>query len=80
MRSVGRFTAPFPTSLSGRHLYAASLDVPEERILALHVRAFVAGFAGLNERARAFEAAAFRGAPPRAQQMFGLPISRQFTT
>jgi AcrR family transcriptional regulator len=41
-----------------QQLYAASLDVPKERILALHVRAFLGGFAALNEQARAFEAAA----------------------
>lgn len=40
-----------------RHLYAASLDIPEERILALHVHAFLAGFASLNEQARAFRSA-----------------------
>jgi AcrR family transcriptional regulator len=41
-----------------QHLYRASLDVTEERILALHVRGFLAGFASLAAQARAFEAAA----------------------
>lgn len=59
MREVGWMLHGAVSHLAIRqHLYAASLDVPEERILALHVRAFVAGFAGLNERARAFETAA----------------------
>jgi AcrR family transcriptional regulator len=41
-----------------QHLYNASLDVAEERILALHVRGFLAGFASLAAQARAFETAA----------------------
>jgi AcrR family transcriptional regulator len=41
-----------------QHLYNASLDVAEERILALHVRGFLAGFPILAAQARAFEAAA----------------------
>jgi hypothetical protein len=41
-----------------QHLYNASLDVAEERILALHVRGFLAGFPSLVAQARSFEAAA----------------------
>ena len=33
-----------------QHLYNASLDVAEERVLALHVRGFLAGFAALAAR------------------------------
>jgi AcrR family transcriptional regulator len=40
-----------------RHLYGASLDVAEQRVLALHVRGFLGGFASLAARARDFEAA-----------------------
>ena len=40
-----------------RHLYGASLDVAEQRVLALHVRGFLGGFASLVARARDFEAA-----------------------
>ena len=39
-----------------QHLYSASLDVAEQRILALHIRGFLAGFAGMAAQARAFEA------------------------
>ena len=39
-----------------RHLYAASQAVPEERVLALHVRSFLAGFAATVAEARTFEA------------------------
>lgn len=38
-----------------RHLYQASQSVPEDQVLALHVRAFVAGFAATAAAARAFE-------------------------
>lgn len=41
-----------------QHLYDASRDIPEQRILALHVRGFLAGFPSLAEQARAFEAIA----------------------
>ncbi len=41
-----------------QHLYNASLDVAEERVLALHVRGFLAGFPSLAAQARAFESAA----------------------
>jgi AcrR family transcriptional regulator len=40
-----------------RHLYSASLDFAEQRVLALHVRGFLGGFASLTARARDFEAA-----------------------
>jgi AcrR family transcriptional regulator len=40
-----------------RHLYGAGLDVAERRVLALHVRGFLGGFASLAARARDFEAA-----------------------
>jgi AcrR family transcriptional regulator len=41
-----------------QHLYNASLDVAEERVLALHVRGFLAGFPSLAAQARTFESAA----------------------
>ena len=41
-----------------RHLYSASPDVAEQRVLALHVRGFLGGFASLAARARDFEAVA----------------------
>ena len=40
-----------------RHLYGASRDVSEQRVLALHVSGFLGGFASLAARARDFEAA-----------------------
>ena len=39
-----------------QHIYGASLDVAEQRILALHVRGFLGGFASLVALARDFEA------------------------
>jgi AcrR family transcriptional regulator len=39
-----------------RHLYGASPDLAERRVLALHVHGFLGGFASLAARARAFEA------------------------
>jgi AcrR family transcriptional regulator len=39
-----------------RHLYGASPHVAERRVLALHVRGFLGGFASLAARAREFEA------------------------
>jgi AcrR family transcriptional regulator len=38
-----------------RHLYGASLEVSEDRVLAMHVGAFVSGFAGLVDTARRHE-------------------------
>jgi AcrR family transcriptional regulator len=40
-----------------RHLYAASKALPVERVIALHVRAFVASFADVVAEARSQEAA-----------------------
>lgn len=40
-----------------RHLYGASLDVTERRVLGLHVRGFLGGFASLAARARDFDPA-----------------------
>jgi AcrR family transcriptional regulator len=38
-----------------RHLYSASRNILEERVLALHVRLFLTGFAAMAAEARAFE-------------------------
>lgn len=38
-----------------RHLYAASQQVSAERVLALHLRTFIAGFSAAVAEARAFE-------------------------
>jgi AcrR family transcriptional regulator len=38
-----------------QHLYGASLDIAEQRVLALHVRGFLAGFPTVAAQARAFE-------------------------
>lgn len=38
-----------------RHLYAASQQILEERVVALHVRLFLTGFAAMTAAARAFE-------------------------
>jgi AcrR family transcriptional regulator len=40
-----------------RHLYAASQSVAEDRVLALHIRCFLSGFAATVADARRFEAA-----------------------
>lgn len=39
-----------------RHLYAASRQVSGQRVLALHVKVFLAGFSAMAAEARAFEA------------------------
>jgi AcrR family transcriptional regulator len=41
-----------------RHVYGANPDVAEARVLALHVRGFLGGFASVATQAREFEAAA----------------------
>ena len=57
MREVGWMLHGAVSHLAIRqHLYSASLDVAEQRILALHIRGFLAGFAGLAAQARTFEA------------------------
>jgi AcrR family transcriptional regulator len=43
-----------------RHLYAASQHILEERVLALHVRLFLTGFAAMAAEARAFENGVFK--------------------
>lgn len=51
-----------------RHLYHASQTIPEERVLALHIRAFIAGFTAIVAEARSFQAVdeAPRPAPGRS--------------
>jgi AcrR family transcriptional regulator len=39
-----------------RHLYAASQRISEDRVLALHIRMFIAGFSATVAEAQAFEA------------------------
>jgi hypothetical protein len=39
------------------HLYHASQTIAEERVLALHIRSFLSGFAATVAQARAFAAA-----------------------
>ncbi len=43
-----------------RHLYDLSQDVDEDQVLALHVRSFIAGFAGTVAAAKANESSAVR--------------------
>jgi hypothetical protein len=49
-----------------RHLYAASLGVAEERVLAVQMRMFLAGFAAAVAEARGFETT--RKEPARVRQ------------
>jgi AcrR family transcriptional regulator len=57
-----------------RHLYAASRQISEDRVLALHMRMFLAGFAAVAAEARLFEANCTE--LPKARSR----LSRQFTT
>jgi AcrR family transcriptional regulator len=66
------------------HLYHASRTVAEERVLALHIRSFLSGFAATAAQARSFAAAQPRSAR-QATKSTGPKVrrgqvSRQFTT